>query len=41
MDFLVLFSVFIKRKVNIDGNVSITDHASETWLLDFSRLALN
>ena len=32
---------FLKQKVNIDGNVSIIDHASKTWLLDFSRLALN
>ena len=32
---------FLKQKVNIDGNVSIIDHASKTWLLEFSRLALN
>ena len=41
MDFLVLFSVFLRQKVNIDGNVSITDHASEIWLLNFSGLAIN
>ena len=41
MDFLVLFSVFLRQKVNMDGNVSITDHAPEMWLLVFSGLAIN
>ena len=40
MDFLVLFSVFLRQKVNIDGNVSITDHAFEIWILHFSGLAI-
>ena len=41
MDFLVLFSVFLRQKINIDGNVSITNHESEIWLLNFSGLAIN
>ena len=40
-DFLVLFSVFVKRKVAINENVSFTDHASETRLPDGSKLAIN
>ena len=30
---------FLRQKASIDGNKSITDHASEIWLLDFSGLA--
>ena len=40
-DFLVLFSVFVNRKVAINENVSFTDHASETRLPDGSKLAIN
>ena len=41
MDFLVMFLLFLRQKVNIDGNVIITDHASEVWFLNFSGLTIN
>ena len=40
-DFLVLFSVFVKRKITFNENISFTDCASGIRLLDYSKLALN
>ena len=40
-DFLVLFSVFVRSKVTIDGNISFTYYASGIRLLDCSKLAIN
>ena len=41
-DFLVLFSGFVRsKKININGNVSITDHASGIRLPDCYKLAMN
>ena len=40
-DFFVLFSGFIKQKVIINKNVSFTDHTSQIWLPDSSKLFIN
>ena len=40
-NFLVLFSVFIRWKVNINENVSFTDYASGIRLPDCPKLAIN
>ena len=40
-DFLVLFSVFVSKKVTINENVNFTDHASGIWLPDCSKLSIN
>ena len=37
----VLFSVFVRLKVKINENISITDHVSGIWLLDCSKLVIN
>ena len=41
MNFLVLFLVFVRKKVNINENVSTTDHTLGIRLLDCSDLAIN
>ena len=40
-DFLVLFSVFVRKKITIDENLSFTDSASGIRLPDCSKLAIN
>ena len=39
--FLVLFSVFVRKKVVVNENVSFTDHASGIRLPDCCKLAIN
>ena len=40
-DLLVLFSVFVRRKINVNDNVSFTDHASRIRLPDCSKSVIN
>ena len=40
-DFLVLFSIFVRKKLTVNKNVSFTDYASRFWLEDPSKLAIN
>ena len=40
-EFLVLFSVFIRQKVTINENVSITDHVFGLQLPDCCKLPIN
>ena len=39
--FLVLFSVFLRQKVNVNENVRFSDYASRIRLPDCSKLAMN
>ena len=39
--FLVLFSVFVRKKVTINENKGFTNYASRIWLPDCSKLAIN
>ena len=40
-DLLVLFSVFVRQKININDNESFTDHASRIRLPDCSKSVIN
>ena len=39
--FLVLFSVFVRQKINVTEDVRFTDYASGIWVQDCSKLAIN
>ena len=41
LEFLVLFSFFVRQKVTFNESVSFTDYLSGNQLLDFSKLAIN
>ena len=38
-DFLVLFSVFVRQKVTVNGNINLANSLSRIWLWDCSKLA--
>ena len=41
LEIFSLFSVFVGKKITINENASIKDHASRIWLPDCSKLAIN
>ena len=41
LEIFSLFSVFVGKKITINENASIKDHASRIWLPDCSKLARN
>ena len=41
LDFLLLFSVFVRSKVTVSKTVSFTDYASGIQLPDCSKLSIN
>ena len=41
LEIFSLFSVFVGKKITINENASIKDHASRIWLPDCSKFAIN